>query len=187
MAQYASGYIEGGAARNVECGFWPEYVRVLNVTDQDTIYEGHLTPIIEFDGGGGTGLEILPGDNIRASDAGWSAVVQEVVLMNGSWSGGNAEGYLILVPGSVVNASAIADNDNIAVSRQKGGAYSGNYATVDDADGLAEAGITVATTVAALDGFILYTSATASRGFTTPSLGANNELLFWQAFGPGVG
>ena len=187
-AQYASGYVEGGAARNIECGFYPDFVQVINMTDLDNSWQANLTPIIHFDDGGTANLPAIePGDHIRAADQGWSATVRDVYIHTGSWSGNSAEGWLFLDPGSVENPGNVADNDVIHVAKQKGGPYTATNAMVDDTDGLLEPGYNIQATPAGTDGFILYTSDTNSRGFTVPSLGADNELLYWQAFGPGTG
>lgn len=188
-AQYASGYFEGGAARNIDCGFWPDYVRIVNVSDRDHLYEAHTVPIIEFDTGSTTHREeIGAGDFIRAADSGWSGVVREVVITAGAFSTDNATGYLILEPGSLEGAANIADNDVIHIARQKGGAYTATDVMVDDADGQMETTFITQTTVAAPGNDEEITYYAGFRGFSVQSaVGGANDLMYWQAFGHGAG
>lgn len=189
---YAQGNLitpAAAAAINVECGFYPDYVKILNRTDAE-VEEASLQDALAFDGGGGTGLEIKPGDIIRGATGGWEAVVEEVVLASGTWPGGNAAGLLMLVKGSRTSGT-ITDNENIGVSRQKGLTPSGNYASV--ATGLLTGTLNIDDAVAAAAanaGITLYTgtSGDKSRGFTIGSaLGGTGKRLFWQAWARGVG
>ena len=130
---YASKFVVGtGAALNVVLGFIPDYVKIVNVSDRDAIFEGSLAQVLAFTSGGTE--ELKGGQIIVQSDAlGTWAQVKEVLVHTGTWAAGNAAGYIVLEPG--VGAGTFAASKTIAVApaRQNplmppGGA-TGNYAT----------------------------------------------------------
>ena len=190
MLQVADGYIEGGTAQNIELGFHPRYVRILNLTEgTEVYYDASLYDVLRFDGGGTE--EIEAGYTIQAADDGWSAVVAEVVLISGTWAGGDAAGYLVLEPGSLTGAGNLADNDNIKVATQKGGDPSGNWATLNTAtnyrrtfDTDTEVGFIASNDITPYDG----TAAGNGVGFSIGTgIGSADDLLYYIAFGGGAG
>jgi hypothetical protein len=91
------GYLVGnGAAQNVELGWVPDYVEVVNVTDGDKIHKAFIGPkqVVPFSGGGTT--EIVVGDKIVGATSAASAWVEEVLLYSGTWSGGDAAGFFVV-------------------------------------------------------------------------------------------
>ena len=192
--RYNDGYLIGtGSARNVELGFIPSFVRVMNLTGTINVTQAALGEVIGFDGGGTK--EIRAGDAIYASDKGWEGIVQQVILNTGSWAGGNATGFIVFVPGTLTGAGNIADNDVIRIRPQDG---------VDDtatnrAD-VVTAGVrngtfrTVAATALAAGGsnqdIVAYQGADAAgaKGFTIQSaVLADGDLGFYQAWSPDPG
>lgn len=97
--QVATGFLRGtGAAINVELGWIPDWVRIVNLTDGDDIWENWLAKVIAFTSGGTD--EIKAGDKIHGNTSDATAVVQQVILDTGTWAGGDAAGWLILRPGT---------------------------------------------------------------------------------------
>lgn len=66
-------------------------------------------PMVRFRAGS---TEILPGQTVTGGTSGATAVVRRVVLKQGSWQGGTAQGFLILAPA----AGALADAESLSVS-----------------------------------------------------------------------
>lgn len=196
MAEYARGHgvqASTAAAINIECGFIPDFVMVYNVSDETEINYADMRELLAFDGGGGSGLEIVSGDTIEGS-TGWQAVVDEVILTGGSWAGGNAAGYLVLRPGSRTSGT-VTDNTDIKKAVQQGADPSGDYATVNGTaqplhlsahvDG--NAGAVGQTGNAAITAYV-GAAGTNSRGFTIGStVLAASQVFFWHAWGEGVG
>lgn len=189
MLQVADGYIEGGTAQNIELGFHPRYVRILNLTEATEVYyDASLYDVLRFDDGDNE--EILPGYTVQASDGGWSGVVAEVILTDGSWGSG-AAGYLVLEPGSLTGASNLADNDVIRVAKQKGETPSGDWGDLNTAtnyrrtfDTDTEVGFIAANGITPYDG----TSGGNGAGFSIGTgIGSANDLLYYIAFGGGAG
>lgn len=93
--QVASGFLRGtGAAINVELGWIPDFVQVINLTDGDKIHANFLKKVIAFTSGGTD--EIKAGDKIHGNTSDATAIVDQVILDTGSWAGGDAAGWLIL-------------------------------------------------------------------------------------------
>ena len=198
MGNYASGLLVGtGAAINVSLGWVPDYVKVINLTDADMIFEGPLADVINFDSGGT--LELMKGDEIYASDGGWSGTIQEVLVRSGTWAGGDAAGWLVLEPGSLEGGANIANNDVIYRRPQQGGTDATNRATVASANR-----VTVTMQLDPTNGtdgnkmdpagsnehILPYhgTSAGAGAGFTLQSsISENDKLLSYQAWICGAG
>ena len=191
--RYNDGVFTGtGAAQNIELGFIPSWVRILNGTDKDALYEGPVMQAVAFDSGS---IEIKAGDSIDArtssSNAGkaWDGVVKQVVVTGGTWAGGDAAGFLILEP---EGNRTIADNNEIRIRPQDGVDGSANAADVSAA-GYARFGMTLATTVAAeVAGtqIVPYVGAEGSKamGFSIgTTIGSTGEVLIYQAWSPDPG
>ena len=196
---FAKKYLAGtGGAVNVELGFIPDWVRVTNITDDDVIHEGPLERVLAFDGGGGGGLELRGGQRIQGSSADKpEALIRDVVVHTGTWTAGNAQGFIILdldeKPGTFEN------NEDLAVATQVGNrlidehVFAGNYATMS-ADGPSavalELGSSGAAKGAATDTIAAYygTAGSASKGITLGStISEDNKLLVVQAWRESVG
>lgn len=92
-----TGYLVGnGAAQNIELGFVPDYVKVINVTDGDKIHEAFIGAhqVVPFSSGGTT--EIVEGNVIIGATSGARATVREVLEYSGTWAGGDAAGFLVV-------------------------------------------------------------------------------------------
>ena len=185
-------FVGTGAAQNIELGFIPSWVRIVNSTDKDRIYEGPVVQAVAFDSGS---IEIKAGDAIDArtssSNAGkaWDGVVKQVILASGSWSGGDAAGFLVLEP---EGSRTVADNNEIRIRPQDGVDGSANAADVSAAGyaffGVAAAGTTG--TAAAATAITPYVGAegSASMGFTIgATIGAAADVLSYQAWSPDPG
>ena len=181
MLQIADGYFEGGTAATIAVGFDPRYVQLVNLTAATEVIYGMVADdILRFDGGGTD--EIVGGYYIRASDGGWSARVKEVILTSGSWSGGDAAGYLILEAGSLEGETSLADNDTIRVATNKGETPSGDWGTLNTGTNYGRA--------YDLDGEVAFitTISPAEKGFSvTTGLGTASDLIYYVAFGSGAG
>lgn len=93
--QVATGFLRGtGAAINVQLGWIPDFVQVINLTDGDKIHANFLKKVIAFTSGGTD--EIKAGDKIHGNTSDATATVDQVILDTGSWAGGDAAGWLIL-------------------------------------------------------------------------------------------
>lgn len=115
--RYNTGLLVGnGSAQNIELGFVPDFVEVHNVSSTTFIHRAMVREALLFDSGGTE--PIVAGDRIDASDGGWNGIVDQVVLTGGTWSGGNAAGWIIFQPGTLTGAGNIANNDTIYSSKQ---------------------------------------------------------------------
>ncbi|MFN8829162.1 MAG: hypothetical protein ACK5W0_04755 [Labrys sp. (in: a-proteobacteria)] len=168
------GYVLGtGAALNVEVGFVPDFVKVINMTDGDKVTEAALNnEIIPFTSGGV--IEIRAGDTIVGVTSGARAVVSQVLLASGTWAAGTAAGFFVVSVDDVVGTFGA---ENVRVG-----------AGTDDATVTARVALNIdydtevaaATGNAALSSFM--GSATLGKGFTIGStVSEAGKLLFWQA------
>lgn len=188
--RYNDGFIIGtGAARNIELGFVPSWVRIVNLTDADKVYEGPIAEAIAFDDGGTA--EITAGMRIDAADDGWRGIVGQVLLASGSWEGGDAAGWIVFEPGTLEGAANIGNNDVIHASDQadvKGPATDTDVA----AAGLVAVGVehdpTNTTDGSKMDpesGLTAYygSHASAARGFSiSAAISEDGKLLGYQAW-----
>ncbi len=97
-----SGFIHGtGSALNVELGWIPDFVMMINLTDGTPIHMNFLGKVAAFTSGGlatavGGSKNIKPGDKITGlTTTGAFATIREVILLAGTMDGGNATGWLI--------------------------------------------------------------------------------------------
>lgn len=199
MRNYSSGFLTGtGAAQTVELGFVPDYVRVVNLTDADMIFEGPVYEVVAFDTGDSASDVIRAGDVIHAEDNGWLGVVKQVLVHTGAWGGNTAaSGWIVFEPGSLVGADNIADDDPIHVAPQKGATGATEFAKVSAA-GLVTTTMQLDPTnstdankmdpAGANEHIQAYygTSGADQSGFTLQSsISEDNKLLFYQAWGEG--
>jgi len=187
------GYIHGtGAALNIEIGFIPDKVTIVNVTDGDLITVGLMHERVAFTSGS---VAIKAGDTITGlTNTGVSGVVDQVILDSGSWAGGDAAGWLIFKADRIVgtfgseNAEINDSGTNdltVAAETETGVAIAaavasatGNAAVIayhGDADSGYAKGFTVGSTVSE-DGKLLHYEAVASDpGATEPRVLGNTQ------------
>lgn len=179
----AVGFLRGtGAAINVELGWIPDFVKIINLTDGDVTWENFLAKVIAFTSGGTE--EIKAGDVLHGNTSDATATIAQVILDSGSWAGGDAAGWFILEPGSIGSASFSA-----AETAYRDGVDSDgdNYCTLtaaEDQDGVTTgaavaASTTAATNVAEYQGV----SGSNAKGFTVgATVSEDAKLLGYFAF-----
>jgi len=178
--QVACGFLRGtGAAINVELGWIPDFVTVINLTDGDKVHMNALKKVIAFTSGGTD--EIKAGDKIHGNTSDATAIVDQVILDTGSWAGGDAAGWLILQAGShsgtfqsetAYREGVDSDGDDkitVAVADQDG----------IDIDTEVAGTTTAATNVAEYVG----SAASNAKGFTVgATISEDAKLLYYFAF-----
>lgn len=98
--QVAVGMVRGtGSAINVELGWIPDWVRIVNLTDGDDIWENWLGKVATFTSGGTN--EIKAGDTLVGNTSGASGIVRQVIVDTGTWAAGDAAGWIIYQPASL--------------------------------------------------------------------------------------
>lgn len=186
MQQVISGFLHGtGAAINVELGFIPDFVTLINITDGTKIAMIPLNKVIAFTSGG-TG-EIKAGDTIKGlTNTTVSAKIKQVILDSGTWAGGDAAGWFIFDAEDMVGTfgsenAEVNDsgNNDVAVAAQteagvdidtEVAAASGNTGVqsyVGDADSGYAKGITIGSTLS-VNAKLFYL--VAVRGAFSPTL-----------------
>lgn len=173
---FAKGHVLGaGAAINVELGWIPDRVEVYNATDGDVVnfaYPGKW--FIPFSGGGTN--EIKVGETITGVTSGAIAVVEEVILVSGTWAGGNAAGFFVVDPEQITGTFG---SENVI--GEADGATDDATVTVNVTHGYDSD-----TAVAAANSAILpYVGVAGSnaKGFTIASAVAESgKLLHWSAW-----
>lgn len=185
-SQVKVGFIHGtGSAENVELGWIPDYVKIVNLTDGDKIHENWLHKVIAFTSGS---VEIEAGDTLKGITSGAYATVKQVILDSGTWAGGDAAGWIVLehegqsgtfeaenggqvakvgdTPDNELTLTAAADQDGIDIDTEVAG-------TTTDA-----------TNVKAYVG----SAASNAKGFTVGStISENGKLLGFIALRSGPG
>ena len=136
------GRIHGtGLALNIELGWIPDHVKIVNLTDGDQVYECWLGKIIVFTSGS---VVVKPGDTITGVTSGATAKINEIILDSGTWSGGDAAGWLMAESRDVVgtlqtenaDVGGTGDNDlSIVVDVELG-------VSIDDSGAIALANVT---------------------------------------------
>lgn len=97
--QVATGFLRGlGADLDVECGFVPDFVTIVNLTDGNKISMNPLKKIVAFTSGS---EEIKPGEIVRGNTSQAYAEVEQVLVISGTYEGGDAAGFLVLSVGSL--------------------------------------------------------------------------------------
>lgn len=166
--------VGNGAAINIELGFIPDMALVYNATDGDLITGGFLNDmVIPFSGGGTT--EVAVGDTITGATSGATAVVSQVLLYSGTWSGGDAAGFFVAKRQDITGTFG---SENVYTSGTDEATV-----TVQVAHSFASAAAVAAAT--GNDALSAYTgsSGSASEGFTIGSSVAEEaKLLRWIAF-----
>ena len=173
MRQIATGYIHGtAAAQNVELGWVPDYVKIVNLTDGNKVNENWLGKVIAFTSGGTT--EIKAGDVIRGlTNTGVYATIRQVILDSGSWAGGDAAGWFIFDAEDMVGSFG-SENAEVNDSGSNDVAVA-----VQDQDGI-DIDTEVAATTTAATNISAYVGVAGSnaKGFTVgATVSANGDLL----------
>lgn len=186
QSQTKVGYHRGtGAAINVELGWIPDHVRVVNLTDGDAIHENFLHKVGAFTSGS---VEIEAGDRIKGVTSGALGNVKQVILDSGSWAGGDAAGWLVLE-----HEDQVGTFQNEAIgSVAKDGDTPSDEATLTaafDQDGVTVTTAAAATTTAATNiSAYVGSDASASKGFTIgATIAEDGKLLGYVATRSGPG
>ena len=96
MELQRTGFVLGtGAITNVELGFIPDRVELINLTDGDTLNIGFVsTKVIAFTSGGTT--ELVAGMKIKGVTSKTTAIVKAVFLTSGTFAAGTAAGFIVI-------------------------------------------------------------------------------------------
>ena len=194
---YNDGFIMGnGAALNINLGYVPSWVKLLNITDTNVIAEGPVAEMLGFDSGS---IDFKPGMRIDASDSGWGGIVGQEIRTGGNPTTGNSAGLIVFEAGTLYGGANIADNDQIYASEQVDVAGTTNVGDVVNA---LLRGVTLEmkpeestagdrmSILAFASGIQPYygTVGGEALGFTIPAgLAADNKLLGYQAWSPAQG
>lgn len=169
--------VGNGAALNIELGWVPEMVELFNATDGDLITIAFLEWVVPFSSGGTT--EIAAGNVIKGATSLATAVVKEVLLYSGTWAGGDAAGFFVLVEGSLTGTFG---SENVYVNSDSTSGI--NDATVtanvvhNVAIAAAAAGATGTSAISRYEGV----AGTNSKGFTIGSVIAEEaKVLRYRA------
>lgn len=114
-----------GVAKNVELGFIPQMVHLYNATDGDIITTAFLSWIVPFTSGGTSTL--AAGATIRGVTSLATANVSEVLVMSGTFAGGDAAGFAVLEEGSL---NGTFQSENIVITNLATGVVGTDDATV---------------------------------------------------------
>jgi hypothetical protein len=160
-----------GAAINVELGFIPDHVKIVNLTDGDLITEWFRGKYIPFSSGGTT--EIVAGNTIEGATSGAKAYIREVLLASGSWAGGDAAGYFkmnedditgtfgsenVFVPGGTNDATVTVQAEYSAAIASAVTGATGNAAisSYSGSEGAHAKGFTIGSTVSEDNKLLVY-------------------------------
>lgn len=173
MRSFDEGYLLGtGAAINVELGYIPSRVEVVNITDGDVVNFGFPgTKFVAFTSGGTT--EVSVGDRLKGDTSGATGDVVAVLLASGSWAGGDAAGTLVIAAdgaGTFVSETLSIDGGD------------SNVATIGA--NFASSGVDIDTEVATDTGITAYvgSQASAAKGFTiATAISESGKVLYWSA------
>lgn len=164
-----------GAAINISLGYIPRRAEVYNVTDGDIITVGFLTGRIPFTSGGTA--TIAAGNKIIGATSGATVTIKEVILISGTWAGGDAAGTFLVDADDMVGTIG-SENVYIASSGTTNDAtVTAMVASCYKID-TATAGVTTTSALSAYVG-----SSTAAKGFTIGSVVSESaKELRWTAF-----
>lgn len=174
--QIATGYLVGnGAAIDVELGWYPDFVWVVNLTDGDLITTAYLGKLAVPFSSGGTAT-IAAGNILIGATSGSKATVINVLISSGSFAGGDAAGFFV-----VADQSGTFASENVYVQDNDTGSVDDATITAAVAPSVAIAAAAAsATTTSALSRYVGDT--TTSKGFTIGSAVAEEaKLLFYVA------
>ncbi len=175
--QYAGGFIRGtGAAVNVELGWVPDFVEVINLTDGDKIHMNALKQVIAFTSGGTD--EIKAGDKLHGNTSDATATIDQVIVDSGTWTGGDAAGWLI-----IDRTTLVSNFENETAYREDVDSDGDNKVTLtaaEDQDGVDIDSEVAATTTDATNCYAYGGSeASNARGFTIGATISEDAKLLW--------
>lgn len=170
--QFGSGYSLGtGSALNVEVGYIPDVVDVYNLTDGTPITRAFLTRIIPFTSGGPT--EIVAGNKIIGATSHATAIVGRVILVSGTWAGGDAAGFFVIANEELTGTFG---SENVLVGSGTNDATVTAAVTYNVATAAAAASATGNAAISPYRGV----AGTNARGFTMGStVSVSGKLLGW--------
>ncbi len=173
-----SGFVHGtGNALNVEIGFVPDYLRLVDITNGDIITEGYFKRIVVFTS---LSVAISVGNYIKGATSGATARVNQVIIDTGTVAGGDAAGWLICDPFEVVGT---LETEEAQVYSSKPGPNAAAtdhldiVVDIEEGNNIAAAVVqvtTAATQVTAFEG----TEATLRKGFTMGATVSIVNVLF---------
>lgn len=171
-----TGYLRGtGAAINVELGWIPDKVTIINETDGDKVWVNTLKKKMVFSSGS---TAPVAGDKLTGQTSGATGTVLEVLLDTGSWAGADAAGWIILDPSTIsgtFQSEAVEVNDSGTGDDLTGAAI--------DQDGI-DIDTEVAATTTAATNIIAYVGSSGANalGFTVGStISEDAKLLSYEA------
>lgn len=170
-----TGYLRGtGAAINVSLGWVPDRVTIINLTDGDKIDINSLDLVMTFTSGS---VEPVANDVLKDLTNGGYARVKEVILDTGSWAGGDAAGWIIFDPLSLVGTIGAAGLDI------NGSGTDSLTGSTPNQDGVSiGAAVTATTTDATNVKAYAGSDASAAKGFTIgATMSEDGKLLFYEA------
>lgn len=166
-----------GAAVNISLGWVPKRIDLVNLTDGDILTIGYTDKMIAFTSGG-VAAQPAAGAYITGITSGARAKIRDVLLVSGTFAGGDAAGWFIA---DAEDVTGTFQSENVT--------FTGSASAADDATVVAqvEHGIkidTAAASVVTTSGLLAYVgSATTSKGFTIGSVvNESGKLLRWTAF-----
>jgi len=171
----ATGFFRGTAsAVNIELGWIPDFVQIVNLTDGDDIWMNFISKVIAFTSGGTTALKA--GDKLHGNTSDAVAIIQEVILDTGTWAGGDAAGWLILEKATEVGTF------QAETAYREGVASDGDdeiTVAASDNDGV-DIDTEVAGTTTAATGIVEYEGVAGSnaKGFTVGATASEDAKLF---------
>jgi len=175
--QYAGMFIRGtGAAVNVELGWVPDFVEVINVTDGDKIYMNAIPQVIAFTSGGTD--EIKAGDKLHGNTSDATATIKQVIVDSGTWAGGDAAGWVI------IDRTTLVSNFQGETAYREGTDSDGDdkvtLSAAEDQDGVDIDTEVTATTTDATNCYAYSGSAASNAlGFTIGSTVSEDGKLLW--------
>ncbi len=182
QGQVATGFLRGtGAAINVELGWIPDFVMLINLTDGDEIYANNLKKVLAFTSGS---TEVKAGDKLHGNTSDATAIIDQVILDSGSWAGGDAAGFIILRPATLGSVSFSAAETAYREDVDSDGDDLLTLTAAENQDGINIAAAVAATTTAATN-ITEYVGSRGSnaKGFTVgATVSEDGDLFTYLAF-----
>ena len=179
---YRVGHIHcTGAALNVELGWVPDFVMMVNLTDGTPIHMNFLGKVAAFTSGGlatavGGSKVIKPGDKITGlTTTGAFATIREVIIDSGTFAGGDAAGWLVFNAGDITGTFT-GENGEINDS----GGNDITLTATEDEDGVdIDTEVTATTTAAtSIQSYAGDADNGYAKGFTVGATMGTNAKLF---------
>lgn len=179
-----TGMIHGAAAAiNVEIGFVPEYVKILNLTDGEEVVETFLDLVIPFTSASNTNMRAGGWLKMLSTGTTFATIrIKKVIITTGSLSGTDAAGWIIVTPGEVDGTITSGETAQFYKSEPGDGDAGTNDITLTTAEvTLGQATVTTAGPVQqGSNGVTAYIGDADNgyrKGFTVSSAIAENDVL----------